>query len=72
MFFLSFVMKLVHNMRMGYTVLVCERNALMERDIRRGSTARRQLAEFVKIFGALLSAFVHARNRDCLFVAHTS
>jgi len=52
------------------TYTVCERNALMQKDIRREFTAR-QLAEFVKIFGALLSAFVHAQNRDRLFVAHT-
>jgi len=53
-------------------VPACERNALTEGDTRRGSTARRQLAEFVKIFGALPFAFVHAQNRDRLFVAHTS
>lgn len=68
--------KLVRNMRNMehvHSVDIWKKLRWLIRDIRRGSTTRRQLAEFVKIFGALLSAFVHAtESRLRLFVAHTS
>ena len=47
----------------------CKRNTLMKRDIRRGSATRR-LAEFVKIFGALLSASVHAESRPLIYSSY--